>query len=151
MITDEQKSKIAELKAAIAATAASPSGAPEEVREAVLELKTELRRSGTTARVLAMALGLHETTLSRWGREARTAGEPRRRRRRTSQRTTSTERAASSFRPVQVTPAATKATAPPSSMTASGARSLRVAHAPSGLVIDGLDVETLVALVRRLS
>ena len=28
---------------------------------------------------------------------------------------------------------------------------LRVAHAPSGLVIDGLDVETLAALLRRMS
>jgi hypothetical protein len=30
-------------------------------------------------------------------------------------------------------------------------RNLRVAHAPSGLVIDGLDVETLAALLRRMS
>jgi hypothetical protein len=30
-------------------------------------------------------------------------------------------------------------------------RGLRVAHAPSGIVVDGLDVETLAALLRRLS
>ena len=30
-------------------------------------------------------------------------------------------------------------------------RGLRAAHAPSGLVIDGLDVETLAALLRRMS
>jgi len=35
--------------------------------------------------------------------------------------------------------------------TASPSRSLRVAHAPSGLVIDGLDVETLATLLRRMS
>ena len=31
------------------------------------------------------------------------------------------------------------------------ARGLRVAHAPSGLVVDGLDVETLATLLRRMS
>jgi hypothetical protein len=31
------------------------------------------------------------------------------------------------------------------------ARSLRVAHAPSGLVIDGLDVEMLAELLGRMS
>jgi hypothetical protein len=30
-------------------------------------------------------------------------------------------------------------------------RGLRVAHAPSGLVVDGLDVETLAALLRRMA
>jgi hypothetical protein len=30
-------------------------------------------------------------------------------------------------------------------------RGLRAAHAPSGIVIEGLDVDTLAALLRRLS
>ncbi len=34
---------------------------------------------------------------------------------------------------------------------ATPAHGLRVAHAPSGLVIDGLDLETLAALLRRMS
>jgi len=38
-----------------------------------------------------------------------------------------------------------------SAVTAPAPRSLRVAHAPSGLVIDGLDVESLAALLRRMS
>lgn len=64
-MTDEQKSKVAELKAAIAASAPTSGGAPREVRRAVVGLKRELRREGTTARELAAALGLHETTLCR--------------------------------------------------------------------------------------
>jgi transposase-like protein len=152
MITDEQRSKIAELKALIAATAAAPGGAPEEVREAVLVLKKALHRAGTTARELATALGVHESTLCRWEREARDDGEPRTRRRRSSRRVAPREPASSSFRPVQVVASATtKAPAALASMTAQGARGLRVAHAPSGLVVDGLDVETLAALLRRLS
>jgi hypothetical protein len=31
------------------------------------------------------------------------------------------------------------------------ARGLRVAHAPSGLVVDGLDVEALAVLLKRMS
>ena len=39
MMTDEQKSKVAELKAAIAASAPTAGGAPQEVRVAALALK----------------------------------------------------------------------------------------------------------------
>ena len=66
MMTDDQKSKVAELKAAIAASAPATGGAPQEVRAAALVLRDELRQEGTTARVLARALGIHETTLCRW-------------------------------------------------------------------------------------
>ena len=111
MMTDEQKSKVAELKAAIAASAPATGGAPQEVRAAALVLRDELRQEGTTARVLARALGIHETTLCRWQHVAVAARAP----------------------------------------SVPAARSLRVAHAPSGLVIDGLDVETLAALLRRMS
>src|SRR5262249_22471921 len=75
MMTDEQKSKVAELKATIATTASAPSGAPREVRDAGGVLKKELRRAGTRARVLAAALDIHETTLCRWEREARAGGK----------------------------------------------------------------------------
>ena len=40
---------------------------------------------------------------------------------------------------------------PEKSAAVSMTRGLRVAHAPSGLVIDGLDVETLAALLRRMA
>jgi hypothetical protein len=53
-----------------------------------------------------------------------------------------------SFRMVQVADTRSAPVAPVPALTA---RSLRVAHAPSGLVIDGLDVETLAALLRRMS
>ena len=52
MMTDEQKSRVAELKAAIAGSDRAAGGAPREIRAAVLVLKEELRRAGTTARVL---------------------------------------------------------------------------------------------------
>lgn len=147
-MTDEQKSKVQELKARIATTATRPSGAPAEVREAVVVLKKELRRVGTTARSLALALGLHETTLCRWERESRPM--QRKPRRAASQRGTSA--LASSFRVVQLAAPetrSTRSTPPPASATPP--RGLRVAHAPSGLVVDGLDVETLAALLRRMS
>jgi DNA-binding transcriptional regulator YiaG len=142
MMTDEQKSKVAELKAVIAATGPTREGAPQEVRVAAMALKRDLRRTGTTARVLAAALGVHESTLCRWERDegaesGRAAPTKKGRGRR------------GSFRMVKVTtPVATPRVTPTSSATAHG---LRAAHAPSGLVIDGLDVETLAALLRRLS
>jgi hypothetical protein len=48
---------------------------------------------------------------------------------------------------VEVTPAP----APAATSVTSVTRGLRVAHAPSGLVVDGLDVETLAVLLRRMS
>jgi hypothetical protein len=39
----------------------------------------------------------------------------------------------------------------PTAESGPAAPALRMAHAPSGLVIDGLDVESLAALLRRLS
>ena len=58
------------------------------------------------------------------------------------------------FRVVKVTGAPTtplaSRPATPASVPLTG-RGLRVAHAPSGLVVDGLDVETLVELLRRMS
>jgi hypothetical protein len=142
-MTDEQKLKVAKLKAAIAASARATGGAPQVVRAGALELKKELREVGTTARVLAAALGIHETTLCRWqqdgglDREA-TVLAPRSRGR------------GASFRMVQVADTPSARVASPSVPTPT-ARSLRVAHAPSGLVIDGLDIETLAALLRRMS
>lgn len=138
MMTDEQKAKVTELKAAIAATAATKGGASREVRETVVGLKKELRRAGTTARVLSAALGLHESTLCRWEREVG-AGRGRAERSR---------RAETSFRMVRV--AAPEPRPAGAEQTPSG-RGLRVAHAQSGLIIEGLDVEALVTLLGRLS
>jgi len=139
MMTDEQRSRTAELKAALESTA---GGAPREVRAVVVKLKHELRHDGTTARELATALGVHESTLCRWERDEGAslgAGPGKKGHGR-----------GAGFRVVQVTapmlPSARVAAVPvPTS------RDLRVAHAPSGLVIDGLDVETLAVLLRRLS
>jgi hypothetical protein len=52
-----------------------------------------------------------------------------------------------------VTSAPATPTAPMTAVTSltSVTRGLRVAHAPSGLVVDGLDVETLAVLLRRMS
>jgi hypothetical protein len=51
---------------------------------------------------------------------------------------------------VRLAPADTKSAEREAGPT-STVSSLRVAHAPSGLVIDGLDVESLAALLRRMS
>lgn len=56
------------------------------------------------------------------------------------------------FRMVQVTqPGRTPSGAAPVPVSTAPLRAIRVAHAPSGLVIDGLDVEGLAALLRRMS
>lgn len=141
MMTDDQKSKVAELRAAIAASAPAAGGAPQEVRAAVLVLRDELRQEGTTARVLARALGIHETTLCRWQHAVVPARKPSVSAKRDQGR-------GAGFRMVQVAGATSARGTSPSVPTA---RCLRVAHAPSGLVIDGLDVETLAALLRRMS
>lgn len=148
MMTEKQKARVFELKERLEETAATPSGAPVEVREAVLELAQELGRSGVTARALAAVLGLHETTLSRWKRDRQAV--PRGRRRPSGSRAASVRHAG--FRVVEL--AAPQAKAKPMTPAAEpgpAARALRVAHAPSGLVIDGLDVESLAALLQRLS
>ncbi len=145
-MTDEQRAKVLELKATIAKTAGMPCGAPILVREAVMELKGEVQRHGTTARELAAGLGVHESTLCRWERDVRARAAQKGGVR--SGRSTSTT-TASSFRMVSVVPVS----APPAELAASRLTGgpLRVAHAPSGLVIDGLDVESLAALLRRMS
>ena len=149
MMTDEQKSKVAALKSAIAASAPASGGAPHEVRAAALVLKGELRQVGTTARELAKALGIHETTLCRWQQEGDSARGPA-----VAAKPAKRERAGGSagFRVVHVKASDARAARVASvAVTAPPPRSLRVAHGPSGLVIDGLDVESLAALLRRMS
>jgi hypothetical protein len=145
MMTDEQRSQVAELKAAIAASSPTAGGAPQEVRLAALALKRELRRAGTTARVLAAALGIHATTLCRWERDGGASGGP-------EVLTQHGGGRGASFREVHVAaPEAKPAQVVCAAVTTPRVQSLRVAHAPSGLVIDGLDVETLAELLRRMS
>jgi hypothetical protein len=145
MMTDNQKSKVAELKAAIAASAPTTGGAPRAVRTAALVLKEELRQVGITARVLAKALGIHETTLCRWQHDGGSGCRPMVSIKRSRRR-------GASFRMVHVAvPDAKPVRVVSGEVTAPTARGLRVAHAPSGLVVDGLDVETLAALLRRMS
>lgn len=144
MMTDEQRSRVAKLKAAIAASERTTGGVPQAVRGEVLALRQEFRAEGTTARALAAMLGVHETTLSRWGRERgaeATAGSARP----TVSRGRGRRRGAG-FRMVQV-----GAEAKSAALVSPASGGLRVAHAPSGIVVDGLDVETLAALLRRLS
>jgi hypothetical protein len=149
MMTDEQKSKVAALKSAIAASAPGSGGAPHEVRAAALVLREELRQMGTTARELARGLGIHETTLCRWQQEGDTRREPA-----VAAKAAKRGRGGGrgGFRVVRVTASEARAAwVTPMAATAPPPRSLRVAHAPSGLVIDGLDVESLAALLRRMS
>jgi hypothetical protein len=152
MMTDEQKSKVAELKSVIAA-ATTAEGAPREARVAAVAVKRDLRRTGTTARELAGELGVHESTLCRWEREVGGGSVVVARGKRRGRAVPKGQGRGARFRMVEVTTAtvtpATPTTAAPSVTLA--ARGLRVAHAPSGLVVDGLDVETLAALLRRMS
>jgi hypothetical protein len=149
MMTDEQKSKVAALKSAITASGPASAGAPAEVRAAVLVLKEELRQAGTTARELAKGLGIHETTLCRWQQEGDGRHEP-------AVAAKAAKRGggggSAGFRVVHVRASDGRAARVASvAVTAPPPRSLRVAHAPSGLVIDGLDIESLAALLRRMS
>jgi hypothetical protein len=161
MMTDEQKSKVSELKSAMAA-ATTADGAPREVRVAAVSLKREVRRTGTTARELSAELGVHESTLCRWEREvggdvemalgrargrAKAGGEAGARRKQRGRGGPRRKEGSPRFRMVEVTPAP----APAATSVTSVTRGLRVAHAPSGLVVDGLDVETLAVLLRRMS
>jgi hypothetical protein len=146
-MTGEQKSKVAALKAEIAATAGA--GTPVTVRTAVVALKQELRREGVTARALANAVGVHESTLCGWERQRGTRRDPAVAR--------PARKRGAGFRVVQIAEAtATSKGAPSSSSLAvrastPSAHGLRVVHAPSGLVVDGLDVEMLAALLTRMT
>lgn len=148
-MTADQRSRVTELKAEIAATATG-AGTPLKVRAAAVALKQELRRDGVTARAVASALGVPESTLCQWERRTVTRRAP-------AVAMKARERGAG-FRMVQIAEAtATSMSAPSSSSTlpmresTTSARGLRVVHAPSGLVVDGLDVEMLAALLKRMS
>jgi hypothetical protein len=151
MMTGDQKSRVAALKAQIAATAGA--GTPLTIRAAAVVLKQELRRDGITARALAASVGVHESTLCGWERAAVTRQDPAVV---TGARVVKKTRSrGAGFRRVEIAAAvATNMSAVPSSMfqaPMTATRGLRVAHGPSGLVIDGLDVETLAALLTRMS
>jgi hypothetical protein len=151
MMTGEQKSRVAALKAQIAATAGA--GTPLRIRAVAVVLKQELRRDGITARALAASVGVHESTLCGWERATVRRQEPgvvtgERIAKKTRSRGTG-------FRRVEIAAAAATNT---SSVLSSlfqapmtSTRGLRVAHGPSGLVIEGLDVETLAVLLTRMS
>jgi len=151
-MTGEQKSRAAALKAQIAATAGA--GTPVKIREAAVALKQELRRDGITARALAASVGVHESTLCGWEQAlATTTREPVVV---TGARVVKKTRSrGAGFRRVEIAAAAaTNTSAVASSLFQAPIpvmRGLRVAHGPSGLVIDGLDVETLAVLLTRMS
>jgi DNA-binding transcriptional regulator YiaG len=148
-MTADQKSRVAELKAEIVATATG-AGTPLKVRAATVALKQELRRGGVTARAVASALGVPESTLCQWERRTVT--------RRAPAVTAKARERSAGFRMVQVAAATSTSMSAPSSSLASpvrasipSARGLRIVHAPSGLVVDGLDVEMLAALLKRMT
>ena len=140
-MTADQKSRVAELKAEIVATATG-AGTPLNVRAATVALKQELRRDGVTARAVASAVGVPESTLCQWERQTVTRRAP-------AVATKGREHSAG-FRMVQIAEATATSMSAPSS-SSSSAWGLRVVHAPSGLVVDGLDVEMLAALLKRMS
>ena len=151
MMTGDQKSRVAALRARIAATAGT--GTPMTVRAAAVALKQELRRDGITARALAASVGIHESTLCGWERAAVTKQGPGVV---TAARSAKKTRGrGAGFRQVEIAAAiATSTSAVPSSLLQApmiATRGLRVAHGPSGLVIDGLDVEALAVLLTRMS
>ena len=148
MMTEEQQSKVTKVKAAVAASGATREGAPREVQAAAIGLKRELKQAGVTGGAVATMLGVHVSTLVRWekavGRDVEAAEAARTKRRRRDV----------GFRRVEVADSTPAALVPASESAPRGklvARGRRVAHAPSGLVIDGLDVETLAALLRRMA
>ena len=150
-MTGDQKSRVAALKAQIAATVGV--GTLLTIRAAAVALKQELRRDGITARALAASVGVHESTLCGWERAAVTRQDPvvvtgARIVKKTRSR-------GAGFRRVEIAAAvATNTSAVASSLfqaPMTSTRGLRVAHGPSGLVIDGLDIETLAALLTRMS
>jgi DNA-binding transcriptional regulator YiaG len=144
-MTGEQKSKVAALKAEIAA--AGGAGTPLEVRTAVVALKQELRREGVTARSLANAVGVHESTLCGWERQRGRLRKPAVAR--------PARKRSAGFRVVQIAEATAASTSMSATLSvrasAPSAHGLRVVHAPSGLVVDGLDVEMLAALLKRMT
>jgi hypothetical protein len=151
MMTGDQKSRVAALKAQIAATVGA--GTPLTIRAAAVALKQELRRDGITARALAASVGVHESTLCGWERAAVTRQDPVVV---TGARVVKKTRSrGAGFRRVEIAAAAaTNTSSVPSSLfqaPMTSTRGLRVAHGPSGLVIDGLDVETLAVLLTRMS
>jgi transposase-like protein len=133
MLTDEQKSRAMALRTEVTTV---------EGRAAMVELKKEVQRGGATARELATVVGVHESTLCRWERQMKGA------RGRKPPTGEASSRSESRFRMVRVAPTPAPARTARPRPTGGG---LRVAHAPSGLVIDGLDLETLTALLRRMS
>lgn len=140
MTTKNRETTVSSLRESIAEAAArgGAQGVPHDLRRQVVEFTAAERRAGRTARSTATALGVHESTLCRWTRESgareRGAASPRK---------------GDAFRAVRV--ATTPARAAIATAALSPVATLRVAHAPSGLVIDGLDVDALGRLLRSLS
>lgn len=129
MMTEQQRAKAAVLRSAVVAAAGTATGTPLAARDAAIALARDVAASGGTAQELAATIGVHPSTLSGWKRDAAVR-----------------HAATSRFREVRV-----ESAAPVVRSVAPAPRALRVAHAPSGLVIDGLDVETLAALLRSLA
>lgn len=133
MAFEKRESVVAEIRRAIAEGVSRPEGVAPEVRRRALDIVRSERAEGRTAASTARLLGVHVTTLSRWARAAVRGSRAQR-------GIGSTPK----FREVQVTEA-------PVVMPPPVRSGLRIVHSRSGLVVDGLDVDTVAALLGRLS
>lgn len=111
---------------------------PDALRRRIVEFALEGRAGGRLAADVARAMGIHEVTLSQWT-AALHRGAPSR----------------GGFRQVRVIAESAVRVSPASVVRSHAGASepprLRVAHASTGIVIDGLDVDGVVALLRKLS
>ena len=97
---------------------------PEDLKAAIMAYAARRRTEGESDNAIAQRLGLYQSTLSRWRREAERAGER--------------------FRPVAIVPSLEAET-----LLASPAGSLQLIT-PAGYRVEGLDLDTLVTLLRSL-
>ena len=117
-------------------------GRPADLREQVVATIRELKTEGWKQREIAEALGLHQTTVGRYvNGDSRRKGPPR-----VKEPTSKRARRPASLRPVTVTRAS--ATTPASIEKSDSSRTLVLG---AGARVEGLSLDDVVELARRLS
>ena len=101
---------------------------PEDLKAAIMAYAARRRTEGESDNAIAQRLGLYQSTLSRWRREAERAGER--------------------FKPVAIV-ASVEAEALVASRVVPPPGSLQLIT-PAGYRVEGLDLDTLVTLLRSL-